>query len=92
MPVIKIVSKKETKDKWTIIVEVDALSFTVRVGKEYWRSLTDERELPECLVERSFAFLLVREPKDSILRTFDLALIGRYFPKYESEMRRGYKV
>ena len=41
---------------------------------------------PEDLVRRSFAFLLAREPKESILRRFDLPLIGRYFPEYEREI------
>ncbi len=44
---------------------------------------------PIDLVRRSFAFLLAREPKESILRTFDLPVIGRYFPEYEREIRRG---
>lgn len=38
------------------------------------------------LVEASFAFLLEREPKESILREFDLTVIGRYFPEYEQEI------
>ena len=38
---------------------------------------------PVDLVRRSFAFLLEREPKESILRSFDLPVIGRYFPDYE---------
>ena len=38
---------------------------------------------PSDLVRRSFAFLLEREPKESILRSFDLPLIGRYFAEYE---------
>ncbi len=38
---------------------------------------------PDDLVRRSFAFLLAREPKESILGRFDLPLIGRYFPEYE---------
>jgi hypothetical protein len=42
---------------------------------------------PEDLVARSFAFLLAREPKTSILRRFDLPLIGRYFPEYERTIR-----
>jgi hypothetical protein len=42
---------------------------------------------PEGLVGRSFAFLLVREPKESILRRFDLIEIGRYFPEYERTIR-----
>jgi len=43
---------------------------------------------PTSLVQRSFAFLLEREPPSSILRSFDLPVIGRYFPEYESEVRR----
>jgi hypothetical protein len=42
---------------------------------------------PTDLVRRSFEFLLEREPKGSILRRFDLPLIGRYFPEYERTIR-----
>ena len=41
---------------------------------------------PVALVLASFDFLLEREPKESILRTFDLSVIGRYFPDYETEI------
>jgi hypothetical protein len=41
---------------------------------------------PTDLVRRSFAFLLEREPKTSILRSFDLPVIGRYFPEFEREI------
>jgi hypothetical protein len=40
----------------------------------------------EALVRASFEFLLEREPKESILRTFDIEVIGRYFPEYECEI------
>lgn len=40
------------------------------------------------LVERSFAFLLEREPATSILSRFDLDVIGRYFPDYRAELAR----
>lgn len=43
---------------------------------------------PTELVRRSFEFLLAREPKESILTTFDLTVISRYFPEYETEVRR----
>lgn len=42
---------------------------------------------PTSLVRRSFEFLLAREPKESILRSFGLSVIGRYFPEYEREIR-----
>jgi hypothetical protein len=40
------------------------------------------------LVRESFAFLLEREPPTSILRSFSLDVIGRYFPEYPTEIRR----
>jgi hypothetical protein len=44
---------------------------------------------PTELVRASFAFLLEREPPGSILREFDLPVIGRYFPEYEAVIRSG---
>jgi hypothetical protein len=37
---------------------------------------------PEALLRASFEFLLAREPKESILRRFELPAIERYFPEY----------
>lgn len=39
------------------------------------------------VVEEAFDFLLEREPKESILREFDLTTIHRYFPEFEHEIR-----
>ncbi|HET6793907.1 MAG TPA: hypothetical protein VFH45_05675 [Acidimicrobiales bacterium] len=43
-------------------------------------------ERVEALVRLSFEFLLEREPPTSILSRFDLDVIGRHFPGYESEL------
>ena len=40
----------------------------------------------ERLVYETFAFLLEREPRASILGSFDLTIVGRYFPDFEAEM------
>lgn len=40
------------------------------------------------LVRRSFGFLLAREPATSILRSFDLSVIERYFPEYDRQFKR----
>ena len=40
------------------------------------------------LVRASFAFLLEREPKESILREFEIDVIARYFPEYPDEIGR----
>ncbi len=42
---------------------------------------------PGELVERSFRFLLEREPNTSILRSFDLLDIADYFPEFEASIR-----
>jgi hypothetical protein len=42
----------------------------------------------EDLVRAAFAFLLEREPKESILASFDVTVIGRYFPGFEREIER----
>src|SRR3546814_2486112 len=40
----------------------------------------------ETLVRASFEFLLSRESNTSILRRFDLPVIGHYFPAFEREI------
>ena len=40
----------------------------------------------EALVRDCFAFLLERESKGSILSSFDVGVIGRYFPEFEREI------
>jgi hypothetical protein len=39
------------------------------------------------LVEETFDFLLEREPKESILQTFDLSVVSQYFPDFDHEIR-----
>jgi hypothetical protein len=43
---------------------------------------------PEQLIEASFVFLLEREPKEAILRRFELPVIERYFPEYAGLVAR----
>jgi len=59
----------------------------VTVARSYYEKLTNERVAPEVLLEKSFRFLLERESNTSILRSFDLSVINRYFPEYEKTIR-----
>ncbi len=43
---------------------------------------------PEELVRQSFGFLLEREPRESIMRSFELPIIGRFFADYRDQIRR----
>ncbi len=60
---------------------------TVTVSPAYYEKLTNKSVGPEELVRQSFVFLLERESNTSILRSFDLPVIGRYFPEYEKTIR-----
>jgi len=53
-----------------------------------FQRLAAKGDSPESLVKRSVEFLLAREPKESILKSFALTDIGRYFPEYERELGR----
>ncbi len=61
---------------------------TVEVDPTYHRDLTGGDVMPDVLIRASFEFLLEREPKESILPSFNLTVIRRYFPEYENEIRR----
>ena len=49
---------------------------------ERWASGAQAQDV-EDLVSRSFEFLLEREQPSSILATFELSVIQRYFPEYD---------
>ncbi|HTX63989.1 MAG TPA: hypothetical protein VMD28_10135 [Acidimicrobiales bacterium] len=40
------------------------------------------------VVEQTFAFLLEREPPAAILADFHLGVVSRYFPEFETELKR----
>ena len=60
----------------------------VIMAREKWERLTSGSHTPERCVEAAFHFLLDREPKESILRRFDVSVIARYFPEFEQELPR----
>ena len=77
-------------DRFQVAVTEGASQTTHKVSLSpgYYEKLTGKKVPEELLIERSFQFLLEREPKESILREFDLSLIGHYFPDYENEIRK----
>ncbi len=59
----------------------------VTARPEVLRRVAAGGEPPEQTLRRAFAFLLEREPAESILRSFALEDIARYFPEFWQEMR-----
>jgi len=88
------VTSRNRSDGWTcrvLVTDEDGSSseHDVAVAPDDLARLAPGADDPVDLVRRSFVFLLAREPKGSILRSFDLPVIGRYFPEYEREIRTG---
>jgi hypothetical protein len=81
--------KSTGEDSYAVTVEQGGSrsEHTVTLSENYYRKLTGGRITPEELIRRSFEFLLEREPKESILSSFDLPVIKRYFPEYEERIR-----
>ncbi len=78
----------DNKTFQVVVAERTTTTHTVTVSPEYYDKLTDQRVSAEELVRKSFEFLLERESNSSILRSFDLPVIGRYFPEYEDTIQR----
>ena len=80
----------QQRDPDTFEVTVNDMStttHTVTVGDDVHQALTGGQATKAELVQRSFEFLLERESNTSILRSFDLPVIGRYFPEYERTIK-----
>ena len=74
-------------DEWLVAVKGAVTTHhRVRVTRAEIQHLAQGQPVEELLRE-SFRFLLEREPNTSILPSFGLLLIGRYFPEYPQEIR-----
>jgi hypothetical protein len=69
------------------VEDTPTTTHTVTVSRDYAEKLTAGKVSVECLISCSFDFLLERESNTSILRSFDLPVIARYFPEYERVIR-----
>jgi hypothetical protein len=79
-------------DEYNFEVSVmDGTSTTHKVTAQtaYALKLTAGKISTAELVKKSFEFLLERESNTSILRSFDLSVIARYFPEYERIIGQG---
>jgi hypothetical protein len=72
----------------TIADRGSASRHSVTFTRADFQRLTPSGGTPDGLVRRSFEFLLDREPKESVLQSFALTDIGKYFPEYEGEISK----
>ena len=84
----KIKVKKISESQFEVTVnDRGTTTHLVTVSKDYFDKLTGGKISRETLIEKSFEFLLQRESNTSILRSFDLPVIGKYFPEYEGKIK-----
>ena len=82
-------------DGWRCRVRVSAADgaseHDVSIGKPgpFLRSILSDPGYSDMdrLVRETFAFLLEREPRTSILRAFDLSDVSHYYPDYPAAIR-----
>ena len=80
---------KQNDDVFTVKVTNDvSTSHTVTVTDQSLADLTDNNVTKTQLLEFSFNFLLDREPNTSILSSFYINVISKYFSDYKDEVRR----
>ncbi len=86
------VTCREAGSGWSCVVTVgddaNATQHRVDVPREVLERMDPRAEDPERLVRASFEFLLEREPRESIMRQFELPVIARYFPEWEAEIQK----
>ena len=81
--------KKLSDDVFKVtVVETSTTTHTVTVTDQSLTDLTDDKVTKTQLLKFSFRFILEREPNTSILSSFDINVISRYFSDYKDEVRR----
>ncbi len=74
------------KFKVDVIEEDSQTTHKVELNRDEYQNLTDGKITPQEFIQCSFEFLLERESKESILSSFNISIISRYFPEYGSEI------
>ena len=62
------------------------MRYQVAMSRADFERLSGGKAMPEECVRAVFLFLLDREPKESILRRFNVSIIERYFPEFHREL------
>ena len=81
--------KKLSDDVFEVTVaKTSTTTHMVTVTDQSLTDLTDDNATKTQLLEFSFNFLLDREPNTSILSSFDINVISKYFSDYRDKVRR----
>ena len=84
------ISIKKLRDDVFQVTVADSMTTTheVTVNDQSLTDLTENKMTKTQLLKFSFNFLLDREPNTSILSSFDINVISKYFSDYRDEVKR----
>ena len=78
---ISVIAKGQ--DTFEVVVTTQSTTtHSVSISDAIHTQLTNGKISKETLLEKSFEFLLEREPNTSILSQFKIEVISKYFPDY----------
>jgi len=72
----------------TVTEGTESTHHDVTVSASDFERLGANYQSPEEFVRSCFEFLLEREPKESILPSFDVTVIGSYFSEFDTKILR----
>ena len=83
-----ILIKELSDEEFQVIVNAkNSTSHNVTLTDDIHQNLTNGKVSKKELIEFSFKFLLEREPNTSILSSFELSVISKYFPEYRKTVK-----
>ena len=78
-----------SNNKYEVTVQSNTITtHIVSLSDEVHKNLTNNKVTKEELLDFSFKFLLDREPNTSIMLSFELTVISRYFSDYEKSVKK----
>jgi hypoxanthine-guanine phosphoribosyltransferase len=78
-----------SNNKYEVTVQSNTITtHIVSLSDEVHKNLTNNKVTKEELLDFSFKFLLDREPNTSIMSSFELTVISRYFSEYENSVEK----
>ncbi len=77
--IVKILSKKETEH-------------IITISDKTHKELTNKKITKKKLLLFSINFLLEREMNTSILKSFELSTISKYFPEYDLKIKKYFNI
>jgi len=87
---MEIIVERKNEDEFLVRIQQngETTEHIILVHEQDWQMLSDKMCSKELLVEKSFEFLLEREPKESILSEFDIMIIAKHFPEYPDVIKK----